>query len=67
MHLVVRICEHDNAELSCDAGSVLQIVSADYGRVDNRRCRNGLWPVNGPQMNPINACRHDVTGIVKGW
>ena len=61
------VCEHDVERLSCDAGSVLTIKSADYGRLNNRYCRNGRYGVQSGPMNPPEACRHDVTDIVRGW
>ena len=49
------ICEHHNARLSCDAGEVLRIASADYGRMDGETCSAGR-PDHELQDHQCESC-----------
>ena len=60
----MRICEHDTATLQCNAGEVIEITSADYGRVSRQHCQNGRYGVETRPMNPPHPCAHDITDII---
>ena len=61
------VCEHDTRTLTCPSGTTLNIMYADYGRVDSSLCRNGRYEVDGNEMNPMTPCQLDVLAIVQGW
>ena len=61
------VCEHYKAKLSCPAGLVVRIKDADYGRVDNRACRNGRYNETTRPMNPPEPCIFNVKSVVRRW
>ena len=54
------VCEHDRDWIMCPEGTTIRIRDADYGRVDNQLCQNGLYEPDGKEMNPAEPCTLDV-------
>ena len=63
----VQICEHNINNIFCPEGEFMEILAADYGRVDNTVCRNSRYAPDSVEMNPAKICRSDVTDIVATW
>jgi len=54
-------CEGQEMYISCTGQLVIQVVNANYGRLDNSMCADPILGI------PNENCRHDVACIVRKW
>ena len=58
-------CENIKSYIRCPHNRFLHIKSADYGRTDNKECRDGRNPIDSSEMNPETPCSSKVLSEVR--